>query len=860
MMEWQVAKQGEDLSSLAEESPPPWRPAGYWRWVVGFLCLLIFVGGLWFRWRLGEGTRAMEADVEELVRFEEQQRFLGLREHGELLMGEDVPEWWAEAYLDTYADPKKRAVVEVEVDKVEFRDTNALVTVRLGGQAQLRAYELVSQEWRRVPLSMQVWGAWRTMTMSDSGIMIHYRARDEGFVEALVAELPILFEQWPVDSELRSIVIQPREFGKETMFGFPQVKREGRRLLVNSPLLVLPSQSVGAEAVVRLALANALLAEANPESEVGLAERSVSPVTGEPVLQNGLRFRAASRAIILVRWALPAEAHADLRQLWQENPGGAWLSPFVTDWPTDRRLIYVHNLWTAQVMERGSFLVADYLYEQIGSEGLLRAVSEVPGAESWDRLFYPLLGRYTVELEEDVQRALGKKESPSKSKEQVPLLPFDGTLVALDPAGESFRLDVPALDQPLSIQATNATLVDPDGKPLPTGCAGLYKELTIKSGDWLELGQEFKASQIAVREISPPLIMPFVADMVLAPSDTLAYSVESEEYQPDNVSSRIHFRALRANGTMTDLGTWPLFLQLISNPQGDSQGRFLLASRLPNCTQAWLLLYDPMRGITNQWLTAPEWRFVPEQMTWHSDQQDLLLFVMNQGPRRSIRLNWQYARLNTERSGLLRPLGELEREASPLGWRATSNQLVLFGRQNRDSVVKVIDLTSQEVAEASPIVTPSTFSILNKDANLLFYMDLGLSNITVPRLLRMLNLETEQEWLIEAQDEGGQEPFWAAYPVRFSDRLLLFNGPIEGNRRVAKRLLLLDPTQPDKLTQLAEVADNEQMGHALACSQNRVLYTVEREAQTEVRVWQPDQATSTLLLTDQPISLWGCPD
>lgn len=485
MFDWQVSEEEQPLANFPQEEHPVQRVRRWYLWG-GLLLVLMMVGLFLFRWRLSERTELMKSDLKAFIRHEEQQRAFGLREQADELMVSNAPEQWQLAYRSTFVvEVDEVQPLELTIEEIELEGTSAYVTVQLNEVAQVRFYRLVGQEWRRAPLFAAFWGQEKRIELADEDITIVYPAREEAFAQKLAADLPALLQQWP--SKLRlplpfSIKIEPMEFARPLLY----ISRndEIQQITLNSPNLMMPGRAeVGGEGAIRLMLANALLDTANLDHE-----------TQQSLLPGAPTFLAAFRNTIILRWALPNEAIP--RQIWRDKVAGRWKSPFLGQWLINREHVLLTRTWEPRLSEATALLMADYIYDQIESEEVRHVAQRVLTAPSWDRIFYPYTRRYTISLEEEM--LLG---TPVKmTAHNINALPLSVTILDINAESGVLETEITGQGRPLKIRTGDSTFIDAEGEAVDACCAMLHQEVTVKEGDWLEVGQELQARQLVINQ------------------------------------------------------------------------------------------------------------------------------------------------------------------------------------------------------------------------------------------------------------------------------------------------------------------------------------------------------------------------
>ncbi|MDQ4075530.1 MAG: hypothetical protein M3220_04700 [Chloroflexota bacterium] len=795
MVDWQVPEEGEPLPEAAGERRRA--PSRWWRYLIPVLLLLLLIAWLAVQWRMRERTEVLREDLTEAIHAEEQQRLFGLEENAGELLIPDPPEAWAEAYLDTFADPEEARPLEVEVEEIDLDGADALVTVRLDGQPQMRYYRLVKRRWRRAPLPEWIWGEERSIEAAGGTMTIQYRARDEEFAQELERDLSHLRRTWPVDTRVRTIRVAPREFGT------PLLEREETVITLNSAQLPLQQKEIAGWEAVRLALADSYLDE-----EIVSREESSLP--------GAQHLRSAMRLVLVARWSLSPTAYRELREGWQAKVQALewWRSPFFDSGEVDRDSVPLGALWSARRSDDAiALIVADYLYEQLGAEELSRLAAESTVTSSWDNLFRSHLNLYTVQVEAAVQAwARGEPPAEVTGMEAKPASspPFEGTVKEVDPEDGSFVVEVAGEASPLRVEAGAASLTGPQGEPLPTGCAGLYREVRIAAGDWVELGEQLRATEIIVRELSPPLVA--LPEAVAIPEDTIAYLVRS--YPAERRRGASEFLGLAPDGALTPLVRLPAGAGPVWTLQKDNSAssHLVLSWRIPNCDQAWIFRYEFERGVTGRWLTGPEWRVSHDLLSiWQARQGSyLLLSRAREADGGSVIPGaWQYSMLENRGPLRLYPLGTAEVDWFPVGWRNDTRQIIFLDPNDSEGQVKLVDPERGEVVEKMRLAPRvPAFGYLSRDGTRFIYQggwypganrDIGVLNLTDG---------TDRVLLAEPGDEG----LWLIYDGSNDESVLVGSGPRAGEWRDINRLSLvpLAPTEAPSL--VTELAAGETLG------------------------------------------------
>lgn len=830
MFEWQTTEEHETLppdhDTAARQRPPRRRLAAF----AGIFLLLALAAGGVLYWRLQERTDAMRTDLDEFVRYEEQQRQFGLADDIDSIVVENASPAWKQDYRSTFQRLNEAGPITVTVESVEFDGTMASMIVQTGEHEQARMYRLTDAGWRRAPGDDFDWGGERTAKLTDD-IILRFHERDADFARSLVESVPELLTRWPIRTTVEEIIIAPDEFGP------PLIRANAEQIYLNSPLLTLSRPRANGADTVRLALAHALLQPANVMTPPALTE-----------LPGALRFRAAIRSVVAARWALAPETYREMRSAWRTNIVEQWRSPFFSTVDEEQRDITVESLWNSRPSISAALLVADYVYTQRGAAGLAQVRRRLAGADSWDSVFLDTLGQYTVEVEANVQDETDSTEVSAVDRYDQPAalrLPLDVTVSTVVRNTRAITVTVAGSDLPLRVQTDGATDIRVAGSDLTLPCTALYRTITIEAGDWLTLGEHLLARRITVANPEPAVRL----DVSSAPTDTLAYL----RLFPVGDSSRLV--ALRDDGT-----TWPVLsppdgVSVVWNPQGADidDMRLLFRYRPQECNQTWLYLYDPRDGIIDQWLTSPDVGS-GQALTVRNRTTDEVLFFGSADTSIEMNNTWHYASLRQRASGQRTHTGTLERSWFPYGWRNASGQLIVVDHAGPpNDGVMLVDVTTGNIDERYSIpIDRFTGATLSRDETRLLYRSVDAGGI--PNI-RMLNLDTGEDTVfIRGSREMNLTPLFGKQPA---DAVLLYQRSIESEQR---KILMVPLTEPDNVQTLVQIGAEENVDYAVPCAGDRLLYTIEREDVflTDVRLRDPDGTTRTLFSTDGRAAILAC--
>lgn len=456
-------------------------------------------------------------------------------------------------------------------------------------------------------------------------------------------------------------------------------------------------------------------------------------------------------------------------------------------------------------------------------------------------------------------------------------IPFSFEATVVDPYydGDTVLVEVSGRDEPLQVEVSDTSLVGPRGATFPTGCAGLYRNVTITAGTWRTSGRHLKARQIRVHDLTPSVTLS--SDITRAPADTLAYFIK--EHGRPGANRSYTMVALREEGVARELMTTTL--KPVPRLQGyGTEPTFLFMFSVPDCDQAWFFGYTLERGNTDRWLTAPEWsigagmaamsqagmtRFVKR-----SEQGDLLLFTRPMTKTASGWRSdgaWHYGSLplQSPHSLIVDAIGTVDRRLLPRGWRAATNQIVTLvpapDRSHFFDVVelRLLDLVSGNVAETFPfppedVSQTSVVStvVSDVDGSHLFY-DVNTPPATAA--IHVFNLENGKDTILLQNDQ--QVPLLIRGVS--SERLFIVKKiPDETGQFTRKQLLAVELTHPREPILITEITGTESNFGAtvLSCSERRVLYTVERRETTQIQLWHPNGTTRAILQIQDSGALW----
>lgn len=692
MFEWDVIEEQEPLPELpATEGAMFGRSRRFWAWVAligGVLALLLVL----FVYREMVNRRElMRADLEAFIRQEEQARAFGLRQQAAHLIAAGVSwEWWVN-YLDSFAGQGDRPhPLDIQLVDVKFDGQGALVTLTVNGHRQMRYYRLVNQAWRRAMLPVEeVWGTRRFAVEPIEGVDLIYRPPDRAFAWQVARDLPALFTtltDWPERPRVVQIEIEPRDLAP------PLIAADKARIVLNSPLLVPQDGVLSGEGAVRLALATALLDQADGTNESALSL---------PLL-NATRFLEAARTVVAMHWALSPEEQAQQRNAWRETLG-EWLSPFealvAIDPPQEAALLIRRT-------DAAALLTAEYIYQTEGGVALAAIVRRLPRADTWDEVFLETLGRPREALEREVAAFVvagtaGKGVAESRiSANRSPLdPPLDAELLAFRSGRTVEALVGPdRLQVEIELPGRRNPIYADDGQPVAAGCLGPHSRARVE-GKWVVRGKQFQAERVTITLARLPLVLRPLSP----PADTLGYVVWRDPFRPAEVL------AVGRRGVLGPVLELENAVHIRPLPSDGGPVRFAITFFVPACPHYWVVLYAPREGLVAKWLAERE----PTEGTaffhtvWRPEGQDMLFFLGS-----SAGGTWQYRAFRAGPGMLMAtPLGRLPPGLLPLGWSSALDRIVALDLQAQQPTVALVDETLRPAKTWPLSAPPSTFSL-----------------------------------------------------------------------------------------------------------------------------------------------------
>jgi hypothetical protein len=886
MAEWQIIESDDFSATASEESAlSRWRRGGVLLTGVAALLLLV-TGYMLLRQHHVERQTALREDLSAAIFEEETHHFLG-QPPDEALMTVSSPLNWRRAYRRTFTIERgnQTQVEGIEPGRVYLAEINHFdgrcALIRVAAPAgvwlpdTLRAYCLGSRGWQRAPIPAAAWGELQPALNLSNGARLYFRARDQSFAKSLAHDLEDFFlriDQLPVWSQVApevtsfaglKIVIEPHDLQG------PLILSEPARIVVNSPQLVngqtrplfetsgvfASGTSLSGEAMVRLALARALLGRT--------ASIQTEP---SPALPGAERFVAATQTVAAMRMFLSPEATTALLDAWRARLDGQWVSPFFAG------LLPSPQSPPPPQAEAAALLLADYVYRLNGLDALPLMLQLLPEATSWDQVFRTLLRRSTLVLEIETAHYAESDEELITALRQnysaiIPSLPLTATLRLVD--RRSFRerrlfVNLPGRPEPLLVELSpTARIETPAGQSLPTNCLVEGTQL-ILNGDWLEVPRRLQSSTVVVQDT--PLL-----EIEPAPADTIAYLVLSGSQveppishaakiypntraylQPGELSPPPLLATLRADGSLQPLLSLEAELELFPLPVAAGQLPHLLFQlELPGCGRQWFAHYEPVHGITGQWFSPPPGM----QWVWRPDQQTLLFFKRD-GDQKGYIIYEVDTALSFKAPGL---------SDAPfwfMGWHIDTGRLVAARFRVGEIELGLLDIEANHISHAVRRLDQRALNPrgLSPDGNWLAYRAGLLSLFGSSNRMDILNIGRQTTTtLIRAEPGHGLgRPIWSPYLAQ--PALALLAGPVDSSDILRPtRLFLFHPDQPEEASLVVEAARGELLAGPVFCQDGSLLYRVEVNGQYRLQRQQPGESQAQTILTlDQPFRALAC--
>jgi len=741
VLEWEVFEEPQPLPELPPEEAPPARSRRFWLTLALGVALLVLLI-LWvLRQEMSQRRAAMRADLTEFIRREEQARAFGLRDQAPTLITPGVTwEWWVN-YLASFLNPGVNPrPLDIQVTDVRFDGEGALVTLTINGSPQMRYYRLMGQEWRRAMLPVEeVWGTRRVAITPIEGLSIIYRPPIERpFGQRLGKDLITFYDDvlpaWPASPQVTQIEIEPRDVAPPLISAAPE------RLVVNSPLLVPQDGVLSGEGAVRLALAVALLDQADGIETPGAA---VS-------LLNASRFLKAAHTVVAMHWALSPEEHEALLAEWRRELN-TWASPFEAIASLEEAAGGAAAL--IRRTNAAALFAAEYLYETAGPRALPEIVARLPYADTWDELFQDTVGQPRRAVEEGAATFAGVPGAPASTGLAPGRPPAEGAggieaeLVTFGPGrlvrglvdGQSVEIRLPA--------KRNAFYAD--GQPVAAGCLGIRSRVRLE-GSWKVQGEQFQAERLTVTRAKLPLSLRSTPP----PPPPAVYVVRQTPFRPAEIL------AVGADGTIASVLELEQAVHVRARPQPNGALHFVITFFVPGCDRYWVVVYAPRQGIVAKWLSdrrpAGEARFF--HTIWLPESEEM--FFLTGGPAGG---TWRYRLDRADRSRLTaEPVARLRRGLLPLEWSARLGQLVTFDMSASRPTLVLVEPTGDE---AQDILLPATpFDVrLSPDGRRLAFTVRFRRTEGPPDTLMVLDLADGSQKVLwsSAIGEGLGEPAWA---------------------------------------------------------------------------------------------------
>lgn len=434
--------------------------------------------------------------------------------------------------------------------------------------------------------------------------------------------------------------------------------------------------------------------------------------------------------------------------------------------------------------------------------------------------------------------------------------PFTATVLDHSTSADGVPVHVAGWDSPLKLHVDDdATLLGSDGTALPLACTDLYRSLSVEAGRWTNFGHSFSATRLRVANPEPSVTVPAATYPPSSPPSVYLLEAVPPGEGSDVAQIAYSVLAISHDGVSEHLTTFTALhpiLALQTSP--DAPVRLLLAFTVPGCEQAWFFVYDPERGVSERWLSHPDWRFGnAAQLIWRPEKADRLLFVW---PRTSIEAGLPVVDtqrdsiLNTDRVLLTNGFGAFDPRAWPASWRTDPNHVLALAHVDPRAQIELLDLFTGSVPRTGTL----RHVTVSRGGTHLFYSVEEEHSTSALYVLDLIHGDTQR-----LARYGGEAQLW---PVRGSDpagRVFVVGGSLQDDRAAGTRLYALDAAHPDRPSALvADLGDEGRITAALVCGDDRVVYTVRRTEQTTVHRRNADGSTTTMATSETPLLPWAC--
>lgn len=858
MPDWQIIIEDETTGRGRKPLPAPAPQRSRWRWLLlaGSVLLLAVVGVITLQAQRERGQAAIRQDLTAFLFEEETLRAGGRRSEAGHLLAPTAPARWRRDYWATFAPPaepvRPRAL---ELGPIAFDGRCATVDVEADGQPQVRHYCLGEAGWQRAPLPSTAWGSTPTAINFSNGVTLQFYERDQPFAEALVPDLRRLFELLAEapdgDEALTGLLLRIEPADLES----PLLRQAAGEIVVNSPLLAqpVPPRDLSAAAEVRLALAQAILAQAEPAPPA------------EPQVPGYLRFRLALREVTAIQLMLPPEAQRQLRDEWKSGRDGPWRSPFQIYPPREPP-------FPSETLRLTALLTADYIQQRWGLKMLLDLdrLLRIDQTGGWDELFLSTLQRPTIALDNEAEfytaHGLRLLSTTWRAEDTMPPpLPLTVSLQQrlVAPAGWQRLLGQPLAGSdltPLVVDFPDTLEVSTlDNGSLSLPCLPPGSQLEIR-GEWLEMRRRLKADKLTLVKVQLAKVAPVEAI-------PLAYLGEPFTEQNSTESSRVYpgtasylqarhpqvsqaLLALRPDGTVQRLIRLSPSLAVtpLPTPAGE-RPHFLFEWHLPDCQRSWLIHIEPVQGQLNFWHSPPQ----PVRWMWRSDQAAPVFATRrDDGPGYDI-----YRALSPFTGSTL---GHANAAMGFIGWHLEQSRLVATNASQGETFVGLLDWDSGYVEQLAPPYDQTLRSpSLSPDGAWLAHLG-RINNFHGPsNRVDVLEVATgrERPWLQLAERERIAGSTWSNDPSR--PRLAILAEPVDEADFNPTRLLLVQPDRPGEALLAGEAGPGERWSTPVFCGDGSLLVRVEREGQYDLRRVGPGVAAETLFTSAKSFWPLACP-
>lgn len=187
----------------------------------------------------------------------------------------------------------------------------------------------------------------------------------------------------------------------------------------------------------------------------------------------------------------------------------------------------------------------------------------------------------------------------------------------------------------------------------------------------------------------------------------------------------------------------------------------------------------------------------------------------------------------------------------PVGRGMDDNLVVLERNHDEAATLRRFDLDADSIVRSYTLVGEDvSMAATSPNGSRLYYITNDYTT------LRQFDLMTEREIVLYRAAED--ERLWLNTGRQPAEGMLAFTGPAIAGRPRYERLLLLQADEPEQPTTIAHPGDSELVAVAVPCSDGRIIYAVEQDAEWAVRIWEPDGTTRTMFTASTYVIPWAC--